>query len=206
MDLQSEYSKVQGQHWVAEDYIKAMPEPKAPIFELFRGAPYGLPITDQKRCENWLFYQTARHYGLSPCNVPLEVHYEINQVAECLVMEAKNAHKDNKSMVSPQDIRYMVIDRPLLWYLYLTSTEPHLPFLLCINSFVQDFINLSVNEKALCHERAYLYSTLANVEKRVIPCSTEQAYTFTGEGIVVRTAVRKLTDLSPEEQRNIVHL
>ena len=103
-------------------------------------------------------------------------------------------------MVTPQNIGYAaVIDRPILWYLYMCSNDSHLPFLLCVNSMVQDFINLSVAEKAICHRQAYEFSTIQSLPQCVRPRSDERSFSFRDNGKlhemgVYETVERVLTD------------
>ena len=196
MELGDNYESVRGQDWEAEDFEAHLPTPKVPFFEIIRDAPFGIPLTNGERCEQWLISQCARHYGVGALHLSRNFCYEIHQVSECFVLESKKS----STMKTPQNIGYCVIDRPLLWYLYLCSNDVNLPFLLCVNSIVQDFINLSVADKAICHRRAYEFSTIQNMPQRVNPRQDERAFAFKGNGKlrnigVHETVERALTNL-----------
>ena len=196
MELGDDYESVRGQDWEAKDFEAHLPVPKVSFFEIIRDAPFGVPLTNIERCEQWLISQSARHYGVGAFCLSRNYRYEIHQVSECFVSESKKSG----TMKTPQNIGYCVIDRPLLWYLYLCNKDADLPFLLCMNSIVQDFINLSVADKALCHRRAYEFSTIQNMPQRVNPRPNERAFAFKGNGKlrdigVHETVERALTNL-----------
>jgi hypothetical protein len=192
MALVIDYESIKGQDWDAKQFKANLPTPTVDFFTIIREAEYGLPISDLKRCEDWLTIQTVRHYGLDPLGISIQLSYEIHQIAECLVVEARNAAKKKpNTMVTPENIRYRVIDRPLLWYLYKCTRDSELPFLLCINSMVQDFIGLDVREKAICHRRAYEFSTIQNQEYRVNPRLGERAFLFKREGRLFKMGVHE---------------
>lgn len=196
MALVVDYESIKGQDWSAEDYKANLPTPTLDFFALIREAEYGLPLYDLKSCENWLTIQTVRHYGLDPLGISIELSYEIHQIAECLVLEAKNAANEKPNrMVTPDSIQYRVIDRPLLWYLYKCTKDFKLPFLLCINSMVQDFIGLDVREKAVCHRRAYEFSTIRS-PRRVNPRLDERAFLFKQDGRLFEMGVHESVNVS----------
>ena len=172
MEIGDDYESVQGQDWQAKDYKANLPVPCVPFFELIRDAPFGIPITNVERCEQWLICQSARHYGLDSLCLPRKFRYKIHLVAECFVVDSKQS----RTMVTPQNVGYCVIDRPLIWYLYMCNNDADLLFLLCISSIVQDFIGLSVAEKAICHRRAYEFSTIQNLPQRVNPRPNERLF------------------------------
>ena len=195
MEIGDDYESIQGQDWQAKDYKANLPVPRVPFFMLIRDVPFGIPITNVERCEQWLICQSAHYYGLDSLCLSCEFCYKIHLIAECFVVDSKQS----ETMVTPQNVGYCVIDCPLLWYLYMCTNDAHLPFLLCMSSIVQDFVNLSVAEKAICHRQAYKFSTIQNLPQRVNPCLDERSFAFKGNGKlhamgVYETVERVLTD------------
>ena len=191
-----DYSTLEDDDWEAEDFIQNLPAPRHDFHTLIRGVEHGIPIHNKVACEHWLFIVNAHCYGY---RTPSEVHptlgRELHSIAECLRFES-NVHK--LMMKTPQGVKYTVIDRPLLWYMFINKTDTYgsMPFALCINSIVQDFILLSIDAKADCHRRAYELSTYGFVSLRVRPRPHETRFTFRTTGPLNRVGVSEAVDFA----------
>ena len=165
-------------------------------FELIRDAPTGLPIHTLAKCKQWLLFQNFRYYGynlLSDINETL--CGEIHAVAECLLHHSTKASAE---MLSPDGTQYKTIDRSLLWFLIVSSIDDYnLPFLLCINSVVQNFIELSDGDKWIIHRQAHQHSYVRHLTERVQPRPYECIFEYKTDSALLRLGVREAVD--PED-------
>ena len=190
------FNSVRDSDWNAEDYVNNLLNPMITTFELIRDAPFGLPIHSFAACSQWLLLLNARYYGYgSPYEFPKLLCPEIRLIAECLL------HMTNQSsdMLSPQGTPYTVIDCPLLWYLIVNMSDIkyNLPFLLCINSIAQSFIELSDGNKWIIHRLAHQHSNIRHLERRVQPRACERIFEYKTNSALLRLGVREPVD--PED-------
>ena len=188
------YSNCQDGDWEDEEFKNNLPTPLHDFHALILNVEHGIPIHNKVACECWLLCLNARCYGYeTPTAVHPTLCREINTIADCLLHESR-IH--SQKMKTPRGVKYTVIDRPLLWYMYLNNTETYAvkPFALCINSIVQDFILLSIEDKAKCHKRAYEFSTYKFLPKRVRPRPHERRFKFKTTGLLLRIGVSEAID------------